>query len=350
MILLEKFTVEHAAGTRHVELFHGDLSRIPREEAVDVLVISAYPDDYTPTPGSLIGALHREGISVRELAQRKAVDLRHAFSCWLSEDLGASFDQVGFRRVLCFEPLIRGAPEAVVGEIFQSLMPFVHGSPPINTLAMPLVASGDQGVPVDAILTPLLEAATRWLGLGLPIERLKIVERSEPKAHELAARLAAFARDLPTANRQTRKSYSYDVFISYSHGNADAADFLVAQLRTLKPDIRIFLDRHDIDLGHSWQHRIFESIDSCDKVVAVYSPSYLQSRMCKEEFSIALHRHRESEEGVLLPIYLSSTDLPTYMKLLQYRDCRESDRVKLTLACQDIVRHLGGSQGVTAPS
>lgn len=347
MVLLEEFAVEHATGTRRVELFHGDLSKIPHDEAVDVLVVSAYPDDYAPTPGSLIGALHREGISVRDLAQRKSVDLRHAFACWLSEDLGGAAERVGFRRILCFEPRFRGAPESVVGEIFQSLMPVVHGSPPIRTLAMPLVASGDQGVPVETMLTPLLEAAARWLALGLPIERLKIVERSEAKARDLAARFAAFARDLPATPRPTRRSFSYDVFISYSHLNADAADYLVAQLRQLKPDIRIFLDRHGVDLGHSWQHMILESIDTCDKVVAVYSPAYLQSRMCKEEFGIALHRHRESDEGVLLPIYLSETELPTYMKVLQYRDCRESDYVKLDLACRDIVRRLAGAPAHT---
>jgi hypothetical protein len=40
--------------------------------------------------------------------------------------------------------------------------------------------------------------------------------------------------------------------------------------------------------------------------------------VCKEEFNIALFRHRESEGGVLLPIYLYTAELPTYMKLIQY--------------------------------
>ena len=342
MRLLDRFAVEHATGIRHVELHHGDLARIPLEEAVDVLVVSAYPNDYGPTTGSLIGALHREGLSVAELAKRKAVDLRHAFSCWLSEDLGPAAERYGFRRVLCFEPRVRGAPEDVVGEIFQSLMPFAHGDPPIRTLAMPLVASGDQHVPTEAILPPLLEAAAHWLALGLPIDRLKIVERSEGKARDLAERFAAFKHELHTVPRQSRQRYAYDVFVSYSHENHEAVDFLVAELKQRKPDIRIFVDRHDINIGHSWQQTIFESLDDCQTVVVLYSPAYLQSKVCKEEFNIALFRHRESATDVLLPIYLSTAELPTYMKLVQYRDCRESDRAKLTDACDDIVRHVEG--------
>jgi len=340
MRLLDSLSVEQGTNTRHVELYYGDLSRIPQEEAVDLLVLSAFPNDYVPTQGSMIGALHREGLSVHELAQRKAVDLRNAFSCWLSSDIGPLYGRFGFRRLLCFEPLVRGTPEEVVGEIFQSLMPFAHGEPPMATVAMPLVASGDQGVAVSAMLPPLLEAATRWLALGLPIDRLKIVERSQSKASELARGFAEFKSSLSPCLLDSPKDFSYHIFISYSHRNRGAVDYMVSELKRCKPDVRVFLDRQDIDTGHSWQQTIFEVLDDCHTVVAVYSPPYLQSKVCKEEFNIALFRHRESRRGVLLPVYLFSAQLPTYMKLVQFLDCREGDRAKLAAACQDIIGHL----------
>lgn len=129
-------------------------------------------------------------------------------------------------------------------------------------------------------------------------------------------------------------------FISYSHQNKDAVDFMVAELKRLRPEIRIFLDRHELNAGAAWQQKIFEALDDCKGVVAVYSPPYLQSKVCKEEFNIALFRHRESANGVLLPVYLQSADLPTYMKLVQYIDCREGDRVKMEDACRYILKEI----------
>ncbi len=340
MELIDSMVVKHESKTRRIELYHGDLTDLAPEDAVDLLVISAFPDDYTPTGSSLIGALDSRGISVADLARAKAVDLREAFSCWLSQDLAGPARTLGFRRILCFEPLVRGTPPEVVGEIFQSLMPFAHGDPQIRCVAMPLVASGDQGVPVSAMLEPLLDAAVHWLALGLPIEHLKIVERSERKVVELRELFARFKKRHLAVPDARALVFTYHVFISYSHQNQDAVEFMVQELKRLSPNVRIFLDRQDIDTGAAWQQEIFEAIDDCHTVVAVYSQPYLLSRICKEEFNIALFRHRESERGVLLPVYLYSAHLPTYMKLVQYIDCREGDRKKMRRACQQILAQL----------
>lgn len=110
-------------------LFKGDLTKLPEREAVDALVVSAFPDDYTPTSTSLIGALERVGVSVAELAQNKEVDLRDFSSCWLSHPINRK--HVYFRRILCFEPWYRGRAPEVVGDIFRSIAPFAAGRGPL---------------------------------------------------------------------------------------------------------------------------------------------------------------------------------------------------------------------------
>jgi hypothetical protein len=67
MKLLADWTIWHGEGERKIELLHGDLTRLPSEHAVDVLVVSAFPD-YRATRGSLIGALERGGLSVLKMS------------------------------------------------------------------------------------------------------------------------------------------------------------------------------------------------------------------------------------------------------------------------------------------
>jgi len=85
--VLEGLTVYHGPDESRLELYQDDLSAMPPEEAVDVLVVSAFPDDYTSTPGSLIGSLAEKGVYLAELAEKKAVDLRENYACWLSEEI-----------------------------------------------------------------------------------------------------------------------------------------------------------------------------------------------------------------------------------------------------------------------
>ena len=124
---------------KRVELYQGDLTALSKGNEFDLLVVSAFPDDYIPTCSSLIGALHRKGLSVANLATTKDVDLRESFSCWLSKEFTPEDPGLRFRRILCFEPLVRGSPPELVGDIFRALTPMVAERPDIRTVAMPVV-------------------------------------------------------------------------------------------------------------------------------------------------------------------------------------------------------------------
>jgi len=338
MKLLDSVTVSHKSEERHIELYQGDLTEMSPEDAVDVLVVSAFPDDYTPTPNSLIGALDRKGISVAKLAEAKAVDLRKDFSCWMSEEITSSDPGIQFKRILCFEPLIRGKPPDVVRDIFQSLMCFMDSDISMESVAMPLVASGDQNIPVVDMLQPLFDAAVHWLEVGCPIKYLKIVQHNELKASEMKGVFSLLKKQY--IKNDGVGGPGYDIFISYSHANKDFVISLAEGLKRHRPGVRIFLDRNVLRGGVAWQQEIYRAIDDCRKVVAVYSPDYLSSKMCKEEYNIARLRDRDSGGKVLLPVYLHSINLSPHMKVVQYIDCREGDKHKLQAACKEIVAKL----------
>ena len=70
--------IEIADGPRHrtISFWEGNPADIGRDDPVDLIIVSAFRNDYIPTPRSIIGALHRRGVSVAALAQAKAHDLR----------------------------------------------------------------------------------------------------------------------------------------------------------------------------------------------------------------------------------------------------------------------------------
>ena len=325
---------------RRVDLWWGDLTELAELEATDVLIVSAFLDDYTPTRDSMIGTLDASGLSVAELARDKDLDIRATHSCWLSKPLPAGYPGLRYRRILCFEPDPKSNPPDRVGDIFNALEWILAVRPGIKTAAMPLVAAGDMGSPADGVVRALLGAALPWLEVGLAIDRLSIAVRSEASL--------AIARDVFA---EVKKGYTspaaplsgdvdFDVFISYSHQNKEAADILAKRLREIRSGIRIFLDREYLQAGMAWQEEIYKSVERSRYVVAMLSPDYLASKNCRTEFAIArLHGDRVNRR-VLQPVYAYSADLPTRIQILQYFDAREGDTARLSQAAEEIVRLL----------
>src|SRR5687768_3818279 len=75
------------SGNATLQLISGDLAAIPPEHAVDVLVVSAFPNSYTPNRETLFESLYKRGLDMREVAARKQEDERARLGCWLSEPL-----------------------------------------------------------------------------------------------------------------------------------------------------------------------------------------------------------------------------------------------------------------------
>lgn len=326
--------------SKRAELWQGDLTSLGPEEGFDLLVVSAFPNDYIPTPTSLIGALNRKGLSVGTLAKDKEIDLRMSFSCWLSREFPPPDKGLQFRRILCFEPLSRGKPPELVGDIYRALTPILAEKPDIKTMAMPVVAAGNQGYPVSEMLEPLLEATLHWLENGLPLDCVKIITYSDPQTQEAVKVFSEIKTKYSQSAPRVLQQIDYDVFISYARENKGETEVLEQTLLQIRPGIRIFLDRKDIDIGSPWQPEIFENLDKCRKVVAMLSPEYLNSKVCKEEFNIAWIRSRETDEDIIYPIYIYTAVLPTYMKYRNYFDCREGDTTKIFEASKKLVTSL----------
>lgn len=338
--VVDSFDVHGATTQSQIQFCVGDLTKAKPEDSVDVLVVWTVRDSYFPIPGSLIGALHQEGVDIETLAEDKEVDLRQAFSCWLSHQLHDPPPGIQFKRILCYEPEESASASEHVGDIFRSLAPFLGGTFPVRTVATPLLASGFQRQAKIEMLQQLVEASVHWMSSGLPLNCLKIVCLPDDHIDELTRLFAELKSHYSDLSLQRGSKFSYDLFISYSHKDAREVLMFEDTLLAQQNDLRIFIDRKNLNSGAAWQREIFEAIDDSRKVAVFYSPTYLDSKVCIEEFNIALCRHRESDESVMLPIYLYSANLPTYMRLVQFIDCREFNPNKLNDAALELIGNI----------
>jgi hypothetical protein len=376
-----------------IELLLGDLSAIPREQAVDLLVVSAYPGDYTPVEGSLMGCLANKGLSLRELANHKKTDLRAQLGCWISRPLSKEQqDRLNIGSILCFEPDMKSnKPEEVVGNIFRCINSFAFDDE-YNSIALPIVATGHQKIPLQTMLPVLLDAAYFWLQHGLPLDAIKLAIYSEdklaiakklfeqakrkyeqPKKGMVKKNLESFStgesgpnrvgEDTPpfTTGRSggtavappkpsaaapaatapapqgppavVNSTASYDFFISYAHKHTSLVNTFVEAMLNINPQLNIFYDRTSIPPGGLWIKQISDAIQKAKKVLVLLSPDYTNSPVCWDEFQCAKLIEYNNKTQVIQTVYLyNDAALPPIMGIYSWIDCREGDLQKLQQA------------------
>lgn len=392
MQLLDYIQVKTGKGFADIELYHGDLSAIPAPHDIDIVVLSAFPNDYYPTPSTLIGALHKRGLSVEALAREKEIDLRKSLWCWISKELSKEEkEKFRFHRILCFEPEKRKDDAAeYVADIFRCLNNFVFDDD-INHVAMTTVAAGGQKASASKITAAILEAASFWLQRGLPLQTIKIVEINEEKANDLKKVFASFkeqdavesiadakpiAPPKPAVVEQPRSfapqpaptapvpapaptpgptietmveeppkpavaAELFDLFISYSHKNRDHVRYFIETLRQKHPSLRLFFDSDSIPKGGQWLREISRCIDKSKKVLVFLSKEFDESPACWDEFQCAKVRQNRTGKNVIMNIYLlNHPDLPTMFEIFNWIDCREADKEKLDNAISEVINSL----------
>ncbi|HVV72574.1 MAG TPA: hypothetical protein VHI52_13925, partial [Verrucomicrobiae bacterium] len=140
LTVLSSLTIDHpGGGTRTLQLCQGDLSNMSPADQVNILVVSALPGDYSPSQGSLIGALYNKGVSVQQLSTNKAHCYEPVLPTWISQPITNPQPGIEFNQIMVYEPANPATTSAqLVGAIFTSLQAFQGTT--VTTVAMPLVS------------------------------------------------------------------------------------------------------------------------------------------------------------------------------------------------------------------
>ena len=84
MSLLNIISVPTNNGLKSIEIHRNDITKFNFD--VDILVISAFRNGYSPIPNTVIGSLKENcGLDVSELAHNPLIDLRSSLDFWLSK-------------------------------------------------------------------------------------------------------------------------------------------------------------------------------------------------------------------------------------------------------------------------
>jgi hypothetical protein len=102
----------------------------------------------------------------------------------------------------------------------------------------------------------------------------------------------------------------------------------------------VFFDTREINIGDAWQQKLFDALECCAVTVALYSPGFVDSKVCKDEFNISWARQRETGRNLIFPLLVRDAALPTYMRMLNYADCRINDKKKIEAAGSVVASNL----------
>jgi hypothetical protein len=339
---IDTISIQQGTHERSISFWQGNPADTPADDPVDLIIVSAFRDNYEPTKWSIIGALDRKGLSVETLSRDKAIDLRGTAGFWLSQSLAQGISAVGVRRVLCFEPHFLGEHASeLVGQLFRGLFPFLSDAHEA-TVAMAIIATGAIGEDPERMLRALVSAAFMWMSRGLPIRELRIMEQLPDRSTALTPVFADLKKELSSPASADESNARFHVFLSFAHDDVAVADNVAQALRVQSPEIRLFDYRLSIDVGKAWQDEIDQAIGACLKMVALLSPSYFRSDVCREELGVGRLLHRRRSESFLFPIYArslqNSEELPFWLQAINYIDCREVDTGKLTAAAKRLAQ------------
>lgn len=317
----------HQGQDRVLEICVGDITHT--DEHVDLLCLSAFPGDYTPTPSSVVGALHARGIEVQSLAaSREGQNLlnRH---CWVSPEL-----QHPIRRLLCFEHLRsarigstkHGAP-GLVGDVFRAITEFVlarraegakagAAPEPLGCVRIPALSSGDQGGNVREMLGAILRQGYIHLRGELPVRRLQIV--LHPGLQGLHGLLVHVGETLEAlrvegAGLVVPEAPVHHLFVSYLHRDRGQAESIWSEMKAQRPDLSLFIDSERLSPGHFWKMELMKGLVSSSRSLCIITDGYPESGECMDEFhaSMSLHLARRGQPFLLPLFLLRQRDLST---------------------------------------
>lgn len=195
-IFSDPYDFESMHGLKSIELWCADLTDFP--QLIDVLVVSAYKNNYVPVEKSLIGALlNKKEIDVSRLAENPEIDLRNSQNVWLSRELDV--EKYHIRRIACVEltnidnrSISLTDIQRTMTSLFGMFAAAQYENIPLEVIAMPVLGAGIQKVSIKDTLRVLVTEGKRGLENIRDISKLLVVDRDLKKMTAMSAAMSEY--------------------------------------------------------------------------------------------------------------------------------------------------------------
>lgn len=314
MLRTGHFSIDTQKGKGIVDVLIGNSAEAPfASSEVDFLVVPVYPESHAPTDPVISKFLGDCGVSLPELAERKALDLLTPFGCWISEEVNFCLGmdrKPFFKRILCIETFWQAVPSDLIHDIFYTLSVFLKASELRPSLFMPV--AGVQESTAGSVTSALAGAAAYWIGRGAPLSKVEffvdeaIVDRGflEKKFQQDTQRTELLLQS---------PAEEYDLFISYSKANQKQAILLYNELSRLLPNLKMFLGKREALLGPAGQGSLFGALENSRACLFLLCPHFFKSSLCQKELYIAHHRQQKGETHCTF-IQIGGVELPPWIE------------------------------------
>ena len=270
-------------------------------QPLDVMTVSAFYRDYIPLRRTLLGALETKNISVENLARSPEIDLRSLSNIWLSCEIKKAL--LPIRRVGCIESALARAgsiewKEHILSSIqsyFRMLDIASINGIPVETIGLPVLGGGNQGVDTSLTAIPTLNECYRFLKTNASTRSISIISKNAWQAEQFAQALetsySAHADTLESSAVQKKEKRDYRAFISYSSKDKNIADNLCSKLEA--QGIGVWYAPRDVDPG-DYATSIVKAVKNCTHFIIIISKNSLSSNHVLNEIDLGfkqLDRH-----------------------------------------------------------
>ena len=326
--------VHTAWGDKTIRVICGELRDIDMQ--VDLLVCSAFKNDYIPTRTSLIGALYwNYGISVEALAAMPALNLKD-LGVWVSGPVECA----KFGRIACVEILQHFGQSVTEDELrglydtlFFAVKKCRMMGRPVRSMAMHILGTGDQGITLEKSLVPLLTECMSALRTLEELDMVILFDRREERCSRISE--AIREKDPETGSDMA--------FISYSHKDLEIANLIANSLE--ENGIKPWID-HKMIRNADYAEDIVRGITESRAFLLLVSPYSMRSPDCLREVRNA---SAAADTGSLkiLPVKLENVAYPAnfsyYLAGLDYTDISEPPQEeKARMLCRTLRSKLNG--------